>query len=144
MAYRQPCYLTDRGCDLLLSGSYDGYEFWILDLHSHPTAYVRVPKGHPCYRKRFMKDDEIDCIGCHGGITYSEDRLHVVDRELKGWFIGWDYAHWGDHLGWETFDEFGKRWTTEEIFDDVKDVIRQLKKAVEGKKGEKDGSTDNS
>lgn len=132
MTYRQPCYSRHGRRSLLLSGMHDDYEFWIIDLGTHPTAYVRVPSGHPCFKKKFMKDDEIDRIGCHGGITYSEDRLHVENQELKGWFIGWDYAHWGDHLGWETSDEFGKRWTTEEIFDDVKDVIRQLKKAVEG------------
>ena len=30
-------------------------------------------------------------------ITYAEESLQAVDK--KGWFIGWDYAHYGDYTG---------------------------------------------
>mgnify|MGYP001032403433 CR=1 FL=1 len=38
----------------------------------------------------------------HGGLTYSRDFLWISkERKLQGWFIGWDYAHYGDYVGYE-------------------------------------------
>ena len=69
----------------------------------------------------------------HGGLTYSRDFLWISkERKLQGWFIGWDYAHYGDYVGYELMfpKEFKireeKNWTTEEILEEVKDVIRQI------------------
>ena len=124
--YRQPSYVATRCNKELLRGHYRGFEYRIMDLGTHPTAYVKIPKGHPLYKKDWMDwkhpiDDEIEV---HGGITYSRDYLYCEGKNLYGWWIGWDYAHYGDHLGWEDYYN-GKRWTTEEILTDVIHVIEQ-------------------
>ena len=70
-------------------------------------------------------------IQCHGGLTYSRSNLSTVNKE--GWFIGWDYAHCGDFMCYETVTYPGKQWTAEEIVEECKSVIRQL---IEGMKKE--------
>ena len=60
------------------------------------------------------------------------------NQEIEGWFVGWDYAHYGDYIGFEEKLPFnlrtgGKKWTTEEIFAEVKDACYQLNQV-----GEKD------
>ena len=112
---------------------YKGYEFVILNLGTHPTAYVNVPVGHPAYGKNY---NELD-IYVHGGLTYGSDYLVIDTDELNGWWIGWDYAHYDDYHGFETslpvyLRDHGKKWTTGEILSDVVDVIEQLI-AMEGK-----------
>lgn len=77
-------------------------------------------------------------IGVHGGITYYGDYLTIsADIEIKGNFIGWDYAHFDDYGGYmERLPQdlrFGKKWTTEEIFEEVKEACYQIK--MKGEKG---------
>ena len=112
--------LTERL--FLDSGEYKGYSFWIVSYGTHPCAYVEVGKQHPYYGK--CGCDAFDLpIKVHGGITYGDFGL---GKELskEHFILGWDYNHYGDDscsLGLP-----GKRWTTKEIFDDVKKVIEQL------------------
>lgn len=81
--------------------------------------------------KNIIQKDGED-IEVHGGITYSEDHLWISDsKKIDGWFLGWDYAHYGDYAGYEDklpieLRTEGKRWTTEEIFKDVKEVCYQI------------------
>lgn len=101
---------------LLDSGTCCGYNYFILNLGTHPTAYVEIPITSKLYKKHY---DYID-IDVHGGLTYSEDYLDIGDDVLKGWFIGWDYAHFEDYMGYELnfppeLRTNGKKWTTEEI-----------------------------
>lgn len=124
-------YQKDRKYEILHKNNYKGYNYYILNLGTHPTAYVEIPEGHKLYGKHY---DDID-IDVHGGLTYSDGYLGPIkDKNL--WFIGWDYAHAGDYMGYyeETiFDGFqsfmdinNKKWTTEEIIEDCKDVIEQI------------------
>lgn len=118
---KQMEYKTEIEKKVLHEGTHDGYDFLILSLGSHPTAYVKVPKEH----KYFEKDYEDIDIDTHGGLTYSN--FGVIHRE-DGWWIGWDYAHAGDYLEYVCDVSFkGKMWSTEEIFEHVKHVINQLK-----------------
>ena len=60
------------------------------------------------------------------------------NQKMEGWFIGWDYAHYGDYAGYEEklpkeLQTGGKKWTTEEIFKEVKSVCYQLQKTEEEK-----------
>lgn len=124
--YKQPSYVATRCNKELLKGEYRGYRYRIMDLGTHPTAYVKIPEGHPLYKKDWMDwkhpiDDEIEV---HGGITYSRDYLYCEGKNLYGWWIGWDYAHYLDHMGYDP-ETVGKRWTTEEIVHDVTSVIDQ-------------------
>lgn len=110
--------------DLLGTGEYKGYKFYILSLGSHPTAYVELPKTHRLYNEHYIESYAYDDIDVHGGIIYTEDRLILPNEELKGWFVGWDYNHYNDYNS--IYNTRGKRWTTSEIYEDVKKVIEQL------------------
>ncbi len=125
---KEMIYQKDRKVEILYSGTYKGYDFYIMNLGTHPTAYVNV-----CNNKLLngKECDKLD-IDVHGGLTYSEDELYINDEKekVKGWFIGWDYAHYNDYAGYEMdmreeIRSNGKKWTTEEIYEDVKDVIEQ-------------------
>lgn len=112
----------------LWHGITDGFEWYILSLGTHPTAYVNL-KG------RCNSIDTRDlCV--HGGITYTEDILRVGEADYEGFWIGWDYAHYGDLIGLdpEEYSDMYKHWTTQEIYSmDVIPLIRQLKE-MEAKK----------
>jgi hypothetical protein len=107
--------------EVLYSEEYKGYKFYILNLGTHPCAYVEIPKGNKFYEVEY---DNID-IDCHCGLTYSNKSLRSVDE--SGWFIGWDYAHLGDYVGYFEYN-YGedKKWTTLEIYEECKNVIEQL------------------
>lgn len=118
--------------ETLAYGTYKGYEFRIMNLGTHPTAYVNIPSFHPCFLKTYneLYDSSID-INVHGGLTFSSNQIGTESGVLTGWWLGWDYAHYGDYLGYEMMfpEELhtnDKKWTTKEIFKDVKSVIEQL------------------
>ena len=72
--------------EMLADEEYNGFHFYVLNLGTHPCAYVDVTDSY----LNGIPYEEID-IKCHCGLTYSREYLHTVDK--KGWFIGWDYAH---------------------------------------------------
>lgn len=127
---KEMIYSNKNKRELLYEGTYLAFKYYILNLGTHPTAYVEIPKQH----KYFCKDyNDID-IDVHGGLTYSGDWLMVSeDKKIENsWFLGWDYAHCDDYCGFYLFDtdflnEHTKKWTTEEIIKDCKSVIEQLK-----------------
>lgn len=106
----------------IADGEYRGIPFYVLSLGTHPCAYVNIAQSG------IMTIDPND-ISCHGGVTYTSNRLATVEHE--GTFIGWDYAHWGDYNGYlgatngyASVDD--KRWTTEEIVAECENVIDQI------------------
>ena len=112
-------YYSVRSVKRIADGSYKGLDFYVLSLGTHPCAYIDV-SDTPLAGKDY-NDIWIDC---HGGLTYSANRLVTVDK--KGWFIGWDYGHYGDYIGGDFFAMDDKRWTTEEIVEECKSVIEQI------------------
>lgn len=128
-------YKTDLCREILDEDVYKGFKYIIYNLGLHPTAYVEIPKEHKGYRNpEIYKDVEV-----HGGITYDKNTLPMPDGSLReGHFIGWDYAHYNDFSGlylnedlsttklMQVIVEDSKKWTTEEILEDVKSVINQL------------------
>lgn len=111
--------------ELLYGGKYKGYKYFILSIaNRHPCAYVELPDDHIWYGVDY---DEID-LNCHGGVTYSRDYLGTKYKLVPGdcgrWVIGWDYAHSGDAIG---DSDYGKKWTTEEIHNEVIRAIEELK-----------------
>ena len=119
---------------ILENKEYEGYEYYIITLGSHPCCYVLLPKGH-CYH---VEDYEDIPIECHFGLTYSEPTL-LRDNIITGgeWVIGWDYAHTDDYISYDVMfveaDEYGHKYTLDELRDDVYNVINQL---VKGDKNE--------
>lgn len=119
---KEMVYGPDMGKrEILYSGEYNGHQFYIVSYQSHPCCYVRTD----------LPDRESQNIECHGGITFSSYAFEEFD--VKGHYIGWDYAHCGDLTGWIGR---GVAHTTEKMYSDVKKVIDQIIK-LEG--GEKNG-----
>lgn len=125
--YKQMEYQKERKEEILCEGKYKNFQFYILNLGTHPTAYVEIPRESILFGKGYNKID----IEVHGGLTFADSSL--IGAKNDSWFIGWDYAHAGDYAGYSevypglarlSIDD--KKWTTEEIFEDVVSVIEQL------------------
>lgn len=128
---KQMVYSKNKKREILDSGNCCNYNYYILNLGFFPVAYIEIPTTHKLYLKHY---DNIN-IDVHGGLTYSENYLWI-DNETKledGWFIGWDYAHYGDYIGYEKMYPIEmqteeKKWTTEEIQQEVLNVCEQLER----------------
>jgi len=124
---KEMIYQAERKIEVLDAGTCLGFFYWILNLGTHPTAYVKIPESHKYYQKHY---DDVD-IQVHGGLTYSRDYLYINEtQKLEGWFIGWDYAHCYDYAGYYNKKDGSlynlKRWTTEEIREEVYKACEQL------------------
>ena len=116
--------------EVLCIGEYRGVGYVIVNIGgSHPCAYVQSNKNY---------GDDCD-IPSHCGITFFGSLYRwcdYVDNEehkemLRQNFIGWDYAHLSDYV-WYCFvveedGSLGKKWSTQEIFDEVKIAIDWIK-----------------
>lgn len=123
---KEMIYGFDRKMEVLDTGYCLGLLYYILNLGTHPTAYVKKPRNSRYYGKK-----DID-IEVHGGITYADDHIWINNTQKnEGWFIGWDYAHMGDYMGYEErvpkeYRVGGKKWTTEEIYKELRNVCYQV------------------
>ena len=122
-------YQPTAKIEVLATGYCFGLLYYIFNLGTHPTAYIKIPKNHKYYEKEY---DDID-ICVHGGITYSRDYLYLNEKDkIEGWFIGWDYAHCYDFMGYYNPKDNGlynlKKWTTEEIYKEVREACYQIQK----------------
>lgn len=129
MTAKEMKYGPNRITELLDTGKCFGYTYYIMNLGTHPTSYVEIPSNHKLYRKNYHNID----IEVHGGLTYSDDTLYIGENKKiqNSWFIGWDYAHWGDYTGYSEvmtsmYDKTDKKWTTKEIQQDVFNVCKQV------------------
>lgn len=136
----------EYGTYVLCEDEYKGYSFYIINLWTHPCAYVKLRAGNKFFNKEW---DELEEINCHGGVTYARDYLtcskivkntnpntslykayyrenivEVVPKSDRCWVIGWDYAHSGDKYSDSKVQ--GKMWSTEEIIEECKEVIDQI------------------
>lgn len=113
-------YESGRTHLLLDHGKYKKIEYYIMSLGTHPCAYIKLPSKN--------KQEIINLIDtmCHGGITYHESALNLGFGTIRGDFVGWDYAHYGDYMGFysknSALNKF-KRWTTKEILSEIKTII---------------------
>ena len=122
---KEMVYMPNNIKEVLHEGTYLDHKFVILNLGMHPTAYVEC-KIENC--RRYM-DERLDDVRVHGGFTYF-GQPHWTDED-KTVYLGWDYGHAGDFAGyylkypeWEILGE--KKWTTKEIYHEVKIVIEDL------------------
>lgn len=100
-------------------GVYNGLKYIIINLGSHPAAYVENIIGIRDYL-----DDRLSNIDVHGGLIYCESAYW--DSTDKTSYLGWDYGHIGDCIVFSDLLYNGKKWTYEEILSEVKSVIDQL------------------
>lgn len=128
---KEMIYSAERKNEILDTGFCFGLLYYILNLGTHPTAYIKIPKDNKLYGKSYEDIyKEID-IDVHGGITYAEEGIYADNKEVQGWFIGWDYAHCYDYMGYEEklpkfLQSGGKRWTTKEIYEEVRKACYQI------------------
>ena len=121
---KQMIYKEERiAPEVLAEGDLKEHHYVILSLGTHPTAYVECKK--PLTQKQEY------ALRAHGGITYGGPVYW--NREDNRYYIGWDYAHWGDYIGWNTkwpqlSNAHDKKWTTEEIYANVEEVVADLVK----------------
>lgn len=124
MIYETP----PRDVHILHEGMYEGFFYRIVSYGAWPCAYVRIPKGHPMYGKGTDALWDFAVLP-HGGFTFSG----IQKREPgSGWFVGWDYSHAGDYNALVGID--GKRWRTEEMDAECREVIDQIKDMKETQK----------
>lgn len=122
---KEMIYSANRKMEVLYNGKYKAHKFCIVNLGTHPTAYVENK-----FTNLFSYDDDrLYNIDVHGGFTYLDGSYW--DKDDCSVYLGWDYGHCWDYAGYfETyaaFDDYNyKRWTTTEIFEEVKSVIDQL------------------
>ena len=124
---KEMIYQANRITEILCEGTYKNVQFVIVSYGLHPCAYIRIPENNKYYKKDFC-DVELE-FPVNGGITYSDNLKRLGFEE--GFWYGWDYAHYSDFSGTDLmFDENlrtnGKKWTTEEILEEVHNAINYL------------------
>lgn len=135
---KEMIYTATSKREWLIHSYYKGVEFVIMSLGTHPTAYIGLMKDNHLYGKYYY-DDDFPLLSCNGGITYTEPSIRNEDGKTVGtykWWIGWDYNHLCDYNGLLAqdisydallLDAFPlKKWTTNEILDEVKTVIDEI------------------
>ena len=113
--------------ELLLAGKYNGFNYIIMSYGKHPCCYIEIPRKNKLYKKHY---GEINSLGIevHGDFTYSDFENFGFGFRKK-YYIGWDYAHHGvDFSGLYLPCTVGKKWTTEELLEEIKLVIDQIAK----------------
>ena len=131
MNFKPMEYKAKGSFDVLADDTYKGYRFLIVSYGTHPCAYVVLPETSKFYGKDYENEifDELN-LHVHGWLTYSGRGLKGLLGK-KAYLIGWDYAHDSDFTGYAFFNPFflqgdEKKWATEEIFEEVKEVIDEI------------------
>lgn len=129
--------------EILFANKYKGYQFYIMNLGLGPTAYVEIPKDNKFYKIHYNDYDDYNLnLNVHGGVTYTHDYLIISDEPHQtienSWFVGWDYMHCDDYMPmyekWSSINDIKlKRWTTDEIFEEVKSAIDEIIKINDDK-----------
>ena len=120
---KEMIYKPDIELEILDEGHCGGFHYCIVSYGTHPAAYVEIPSTHRFYK---MNHRDMDIL-CYGDLSYSS--AHGILRNehyREGFWIGWDYNHCGDYNGSLPFLEGFKKWTTEEIYEHIQDVVFQL------------------
>lgn len=92
------------------------------------NGYVGVEPGHPLWGVEYDSSEvfsgstmvDIWNINVHGGITWAGPFNYINE---KIWWIGFDTGHLGD---WSFRFREGKKWTVEEIREQISAIIVQL------------------
>lgn len=145
MKPKEMIYRPKRKIELLYNQIYKGYHYYILSLGVHPTAYIEIPRSNILFNKNWKQLYDMGVyLPVNGGITYSSDKLWTGDNTImqNSWFIGWDYAHCDDYLGYDELYPLeirtgGKKWTIKEIIKECENGIDYINSLLDTCKGEK-------
>lgn len=127
---KEMVYKRTKTVEVLASGIYRDYEYMIVSYGSHPCAYVKLEKNNVYYG---LSDTDMPYL-CHGGVTYSAPTFKL-SSDTENWWIGWDYCHCDDYFEYSSdyyakfnafYDATRKKWTTEEIYKEVTEVIDNI------------------
>lgn len=89
-------------------------------------AYIGFPVWHPLSKLDY---DNIP-LNVHGGLTFcgkGDGKIYPLNK----FWIGWDYAHWGDTAFYELkrgYIEGTHGWTTQEVIDELKEAMSEFNK----------------
>lgn len=83
---------------ILAQGTFRGWDYICVNMGTHPTAYVRIPKESKFYQKHYDTIEQLEFYP-HGHFTFSDMLFSsYFDRKITdGWYLGWDYGHAGDY-----------------------------------------------
>lgn len=95
---------------------------------SHPCAYVESNINYVGERHDFPEP-------VHYGWTFYNTLLHwknklsgYDEKKMKKYYIGWDYGHFNDYATYKDVNFKGKKWTTDEIIEEIINAIKWLDK----------------
>lgn len=117
---------------VLKKGKLKNYSYVIVYNGRNPCAYVGLSLTDKVLQG-YNINYNINKIRCHGGITYAskvtDDNImqnyYHISENVADYWIGIDYAHTPmDYVA--TLHEYGKKYTVEEIYAEVKNIIAQL------------------
>lgn len=110
---------------ILDEGDFENRHYCIISQGAHPTAYISLTEEE--ITQSIDYDDYNDKANVHGGFTYLGKAYW--NKNDKRTYVGWDYAHYGDFT-YSSFSIFqwGEKYTTEFILDEVKNAIKQINK----------------
>lgn len=119
-------YQAKRIREVLAHDVINGIEFYIINYGTHPCAYIHIPETHSL--SGFNWTNELDnLITCHGGVTWFDSFLPNNINSTNGKWLGWDYGHCTDYQVYsDKYVNDGRVWTTEDILEEVQNVIAQI------------------
>ena len=120
---KQMTYCKNYITEVLHQGEYKNHRFAIINIGPYPVAYVSTELNIEDLTDRLLEN-----VKAHNGF-FSYGKSYWDDSEEQ--YLGWDYNGITDYYGGlegttSISVKFLRRWTTEEIFKDVKEVITQL------------------
>ena len=145
-------YAGKHMCTPIAAGVYLNIPYVIMNLGTHPCAYIRIPNDSEYANKSY---DDIPLYSMHGGLTFkSNDGLVIgvtdesnlpylyfgdIDSSelspitgdtvvINGIWVGWDYCQFGDYFCTRIGERQGHKWDTDSILDEIFATIREFKK----------------
>lgn len=126
-------YVPGAG-EVLALGVYHGFQYAVLNIEGrHPCGYVNI-SGHV----QDLEDSESEWkfarfnkIECHGGVSYAEPDLYPFYE--GGFWIGWDYSHFGDFDSRISGHE-GMKYSTDRVASECRTVIGQIESLLKERK----------
>ena len=123
-----PVYSDERNGKILYLETFGESALMIISLGSHPCSYVTFPGIE------HISDYESanDLCDVHYGFTFLGSRENLG---IKGIWLGWDYAHFGDLLyssHFELWEENEHKWTLDELIIEGRTAITTINKKIKG------------